>query len=250
MKKGKTNRLLSFFIIILMITCILAPTAHANSAEPPGLTVIASFPPDDLTLSIRFADGSLVNAVPLEKETKVWEAYYRFFYWMTEGTRPSLEGAMLVVQSSEKTFECPLPASAFGLYNNLITLDFANESVAAGQSPVRSFLLISMRVILTLLIEGLIFYALGYRSKASWITFIAVNLLTQGALNMALSGPNLGSYWILAFAFYEMIIFIAEAVAFALILKEQKKGRAIAHALTANLASLILGGLLISQLPI
>jgi len=248
MKKANRRFILSITMVLIMV--IFAPTAFANSAEPPGLTVIVSSPPDDLTLSIRFADGSTTNAVQLEKEQKAWEAYYRFFYWMVESTRPSLEGATLVVQSSEKTFECLLPESAFSQYNNLVTLNIAGESIAAGQSSGREFLLIALRVVLTLLIEGLIFFAFGYRKKRSWIVFAVINLLTQGALNMALSGPDLGSSWIFGFVFHEFVIFIVEMITFALILKEHKKGRAVLYALAANLASLILGGVLISCLPV
>lgn len=247
---GRLKKLTVYFISILLITLTFTTTAFANSAEPPNLTVIVSFPSNDLTLSIRFANGNITDAVQLQKEQKAWEAYYRFFYGMVASTRPSLDGATLIVHSSQKSFECPLPSSAFSQYNNLITLNIENENIIEGQSLARSMLLVSMRVVLTLLIEGLIFFAFGYRRKISWIVFVVINLLTQGALNIALSGPNLGSYWIFGFALYEIIIFIVEAVAFALILKEYKKGRAIIYALTANLASLILGGVLISYLPV
>jgi len=246
----RLKKLLACFISILLITLTLPNITFANSAEPPSLTVIVSFPADDLTLSLRFADGTMTDAVHLQKEKKAWEAYYRFFYGMTAAARPSLEGATLIVQSSDKNFESPLPTSAFSRYNNLITLNVARESIVAGQTFARSLLLVSIRVVLTLLIEGMIFFVFGYRKKASWVIFVVINLLTQGTLNTLLSGPNLGSYWIFGFAFYEIIIFIVEAIAFALILKEHKKGRAIGFALTANLASLILGGLLISYLPV
>lgn len=235
---------------MLLILAALTPAALANSAEPPGLTIIVSFPPGDLSLSIRFADGSTTNAVQLQKEQKAWESYYRFFYGMVASTRPSLEGATLIVQSSENTFECLLPESSFSQYNNLLTLDVENQSITEGQSSARLFLLVSMRVILTLLIEGLIFFAFGYRNKVSWIAFVVINLITQGVLNALLTGPNLGSYWIFGFFLYEIIIFIVEITAFALILKEHKKGRAVHYALTANFASLFLGGVLISYLPI
>lgn len=250
MVKKKSTKILVFFTLMLLISVILTPAAFANSAEPPGLTIIVSFPPDDLTLSIRFADGSITNAVQLQKEQKAWESYYRFFYGMVDSTRPSLEGTILVIQSNEYNFECLLPESSFNQYNNLLTLDVENQNITEGQSTVRLFLLVSMRVILTLIIEGLIFFAFGYRNKVSWIAFVIINLITQGVLNALLTGPNLASYWIFGFVFYEFIIFIAEMIAFALILKEHKKSRAVVYALAANSVSLILGGVLISYLPI
>lgn len=240
----------AYMIFVLMALFILTPTAFANSSEPPCLTVIVSLPADDLTLSIRFADGNTTDALQLKKEQKAWEAYYRFFYGMVTPSSPSLEGATLIANSGQKSFECPLPSSTFSQYNNLLILNVANESITQGQLLPRSILLVSIRVGLTLLIEGLIFFAFGYRKKASWIPFILINLLTQGFLNIVLSGPNLGAYWVFGFAFIELIIFAVEAIAFTLALKEHKKGRATIYALTANVASLVLGGILISYLPI
>ena len=235
---------------MLLTAVVFTPAASANSAEPPGLTIIVSFAPDDLTLSIRFADGSMTDSVQLPKEQKVWETYYRFFYGMVAATRPSLEGAVLVVRSDEKSFECLLPESTFSQYNNLLTLDLESKTVTQSGLLLRSILLVFMRVLLTVFIEGLIFFAFGYRKEVSWIIFAAVNLLTQGALNIALSSPDLGFYGLLYFVFYEFIVLIVEMTAFILILKEHSKGRAIAYTWAANLASLVLGGALISYLPV
>ena len=225
-------------------------SSNANSAEPPCVTVIVSFPVEDLSLSIRFTDGTESNAVLIKKESKAWETYYRFFSNMVGFSRHSLENAMLVVESSEKSFECQLPETSFKQYNNLLSLDFENETITVGYKPMRNILLVSMRVLLTLLIEGFIFLAFRYRKKSSWITFLLVNLITQGALNISIYGIHLSGYWIFGYVFYEIIIFIVEAIAFSCVLKEHNKGRAISYALIANFASLILGSLLIGYLPV
>jgi len=202
-------------------------------------------------LSLRFVNGKTVHAIQLLKEQKAWEAYYRFFYFQSYLTTKSFNGAVLVVQYGDVSFECALPEEVTNLYHNLVTLDITNQSITVGQPPFRQPLLISLRVVLTLLIEGLVFFAFGYRKRASWIAFFAVNLLTQGALNTMLSGSEAtGPYWVLAFIILEFIIFIVEMIAFALILREHRKGRAVLFALAANLASLIVGGLLISYLPV
>lgn len=248
MVRKKPTKLLVFFVLLVLNSVILTSTAFANSAEPPSLTFIVSFPPDDLLLSIRFADGSTTDAVPF-RENKAWESYYHFYHWMDAPIGQMLDGATLIVQSSELSFECLLPETTFRQYNNLLTLNIKNQSIAIGQSLARLLLLFSMRMIFTLLIEGAIFFAFGYRKKTSWITFIVINFITQGALNALLNGPNLGSYWIIGFVFYEIIIVIIEAIAFSSILKEQPR-RAVVYALTANIASLVLGGMMISALPI
>ena len=47
-----------------MLLFIMTPplAVSANSAEPPGLTVAVYLPPNDLTLSIQFADGNTADA--------------------------------------------------------------------------------------------------------------------------------------------------------------------------------------------
>ena len=39
---------------------------------------------------------------------------------------------------------------------------------------------------MTLLIEGALFFAFGFRKKLSWVLFIIINLITQGLLNWQL----------------------------------------------------------------
>jgi hypothetical protein len=234
------------FLSVIFIVQILIFTVHANAAEPPGLTVIVQSPPDDLVISIRFTG----ETIQLQEQRRIGETYYRFFY-DGRSSRLSFDDSMLVVSSSEKSFETMLPAEIFGLYNNLITLDFETENITIGRTLFRSVLLISMRVLLTLIVEGLIFLLFRYRKKLSWAVFIVVNLITQGALNIMLSGPDLLlSYWLISLVFAEIIIFIFEASVYVRMFKEHTKKRALCYALTANYASFALGWVFLSYLPI
>lgn len=244
------NYRLAAIILVLVLSIVYPAVVFANSAEPPGFTVIVPNPPHDLSLAIHLSDYQETEPILLSKERKGWEAYYRFFYHMSPLRNKNLEGAVLMVQSSDKSFQCLLPASTFKMYNNLLTLDLEKESLKTGQSPLRIPLLVSMRVVLTLIIEGFIFLLFGYRKKASWIAFLIINLITQGGLNALLTGPNLGSYWMIGFLFGEIIILITETIAFASLVKEHKKGKAVLYTILANITSLIVGGLLISHLPV
>ena len=245
-----TARVLSaLFIALILITVV-----SANSAEPPGLTLIVNSAPDDLTLFVRFTDDNINGSVRLHKERRAWETYYRFFYhdlydggvWFDV----TLENAALIVSSGEKSFEILLSASDFG-YNSFLTLDFMNESISAGRSLTRLILLVSMRVILTLIIEGVIFFLFRYRKKSSWGLFIIVNLLTQTILNIILSGPNLSqTYWLFGLIILEIIILIAEMLAYTAFLGEHTKKRAVFYALAANYASFSLGYIFLSYLPV
>jgi len=257
MKQIKFTKALVLSIMILLLISALAPAALANSAEPPAITVFVSSPPEDLEVFILFADG---EEVELNEDKRASSTYYRFYYWMTSVYVESFEGAMLIARSSGNEISYPLSADI--IYNasytlNLVDQTFTEGQTAArltlfgGQPKLRQALLISMRIILTLVIEGLIFLAFGYRKLFSWMTFLIVNLITQGALNIILTiDGGWGSMWLIVFIFLELIILLVETLAFVFLLKEHKKGRAVAFALTANLASLVLGGLLISLLPI
>lgn len=246
----RCSRILMVFAMMLLISISLTTVAYANSAEPPGFTVIVSNPPEDLSLSLRFEGGGKTEAIPLYKEQKAWEAYYRFFYHTAPIARDNLDGVILIVQSSEKNFECSLPAATFKTYNNLLTLDMDTKNLTMGQPPLRVPLLVAMRIILTLVIEGAVFFLFGYRKRESWIAFLAINIVTQGALNAMLTGPGLGSYWWFGFVFGEIVILTVELIAFINSVKEFRKRRAVLYTVTANLASLILGGLLITYLPV
>ena len=75
----RTKKMIALLLTSLLLAGALTPVALANSAEPPMLTVIVEFAPKDLTISIRFADGSVAGAVPLQRTQKAWETYYRVF---------------------------------------------------------------------------------------------------------------------------------------------------------------------------
>lgn len=241
-----------FAVLLLMMLWLgLFPgeIAYGNSAEPPGLTVLVLNAPEDLTVAIAFTE-SVAAPVELEKQIKAWEVYFRFFYHLAPGPRRDLEGARLLVAGGGKTFEAALPEGTFREYNNLVTLDFAAQSVTPGQSPCRVPLLVAMRVAATLLIEGAVFWLFGYRSRKSWGLFLTVNLITQIGLNAMLTGPEIGGYWPLGLLLLEVIVLVIELIAFSTGLKEQSRARAIGFAILANAASLLAGGFLISRLPI
>ncbi len=239
-------------IVLLVLSVILAyaPAVYTNAALLPSITIMVNFPPEDLSLSIIFPNEILKNAIKLGKNQRAWEAYFRMYHDMVPLQKWSLEGATLVVQSSEVNFELPFPESVYGTYTSIFTLDIANERIVPSQTLQRLFVLASLRVLSTLLIEGLIFLAFGYRKKSSWITFIVINLITQSALNLSFNGPNLYYYWILLFLQYELMVFATEMIAFPFILKEQKKSKAVLYAFCSNFSSLVLGCIMLSILPV
>lgn len=255
MKNSKWSALL--FAVFFFTAIFLPIAAEANASEPPGFTIMVVNPPEDLTIYLQPADEDRTKAIELLKQTKAWESYFKFFYHnleldMGEHSPDSLEGFMLLVESSGQSFQCPLPTDSLNKYNNLLTLDMTSESLSLGQSQTRIPILVSMRVVLTLLIEGLIFILFGYKTRRSWVTFFIVNLITQVFLNANITGPvnSAGYMLVLLFIMLEAFVFAVELTAFLIIIKEHKKPRIFFYTIVANLVSLVLGGLLIGYLPI
>ncbi len=235
------KRMLVLCVLILMLSAY--GLALANAAEPPGLTVIVNDPPEGLTLTLKFGSGESAALVP---EHRFWEGQYRFFYGAIPGSK-QLKDATLTVDWPHGTAEFPIPQEYLG-YDSQVTLDLKNIELIQGQKPMRAPLLTAMRVILTLIIEGAIFYAFGYRTKQSIKLVLITNLISQTVLNIIFIGAE--GYWVLMYILVEITVFTTESLIYKDWLVEHGKNRAILYALTANAASLILGGWMISCLPV
>ena len=244
----KRQREMSLIICLLMLAALLMPlTALANSAQPPAIIVLVPNAPDDLVITLRSSDAAPETPwYPTSRRQIAWESYYALY---DIGYDLAQWPMVLRVEGGGQSFELPIERTS--RYDQIITLDLAKQTCAEGKLLLRTAALIALRVALTLLLEGLIFFALGFRSKRSWWAFIGINLVTQVWLNIALSAYHAFSYApIIALIGYELLIFIAEGIAFPLLVKERGVGRRIAHAFAANAVSLALGWWLIQSLPL
>jgi hypothetical protein len=239
---------ISKYLILVLVLCtvmitILPTVTLANSAEPPSLIILTNNPPDDLSI-VLISDNNQPEAIV---RRVAWEGYYVFY---SADLKASDKYSFKVTTKGE-SFECTLDTPLQG-YNNVFTLDMSNRKLTPGKYPLRSVLLVSIRLLLTLLIEGIIFWLFRYKQKRSWIVFLAINLITQGLLNIWLSGGKspLQSYLILVLFMGELFVFIAEMIAFPIFIKEHKKRRAFAYAFIANFISLIAGTYFITLLPV
>jgi hypothetical protein len=244
------NPILILIILIHLLCVCFYSSAFANSAEPPGFTIIVLNSSEKLSLSLQLPNHNVTDMRVVKGERKGWETYYRLYYHHSSSQIKNLRDAVLVVQSDEKSFQCALPVETFGKYNNILTLDMKSETLTVGQAPLRVPALVAMRVLLTLLIEGIIFLLFGFRQKRSWLVFTVVNLITQAGINAMLTGPDLSNYWIFGYLFGEILVLAAELTAFLNLVKEFKKGRVALYVIVANMASLIIGGLVITYLPV
>ena len=255
-----------FAALVLILT--LPVTALANAAEPPRLSVVVLNPPKDLELSLVFTLGDEMEPVEAEAQQLAWEGYYLFRpasfpdFWDWDRS-PEDMTLTLVAKTGGESFSVPLDNGTLtqntgSYYNNLCVLDLSTGMLTPGTSWWRQPALVALRLGLTLLLEGLVFLLFGYRQRRSWIVFLVVNLITQGAVNALLLwgiGPfgNLYSvgiaYWLL-YVPMELAVLAAEIVAFRKLLREKNKLSATICAIVANLVSWALGGAMLTYLPL
>ena len=260
-------RSLFLFVLTLCLAALFACPVFANAAEPPCLTVVVVGAPDDLELALEDANHKEAFQLRKRKSVRGWETYFRFTYshvLLPGMTDPEdgfdLSALQLAVTTGGNTTCLALPEQTFERYNNVLLLDLSElkrfpESFPA-QYMLRSelyagrmVLIIGLRVALTLLIEGILFWVFGYREKHSWGVFLSFNAMTQLVLNLLLGGATMDSYVLFGYYLLEAGIVIFEALAFRNTLHE-KRGRSIPYALCANLASMYIGGLMIENLPL
>lgn len=232
-------------ILVIMLSIFIffsiASQCYANSAEPPSILIIVPNAPDDLEISINSGD----TYIKANKTDKVIEKYYTFYSRDLRTTNDYILKITIDDVDYEIALEEPLKT-----YNNIYTLNLERQTLTPGKLLSRSILLVSMRMILTLIIEAIVFWVFGFRNKKSWIAFLIINLITQGVLNIMINGSTpLASYLVLTLAFLEILVLIVELIAFLTFVKEYRL-RTVFYVIIANLLSLVVGGYIITVLPV
>ena len=132
------------------------------------------------------------------------------------------------------------------------TVDWAKRTARAPSAATAYLLHFFCTLLPTLLFEGVLLLAFGYRSRRSLLVFLLVNLATQGgfALYLAVTVRNLGvSGWSLLFYIpIEIIITAVELLCYRRLLTEKGRGRTVGYAVAANVCSATVGLLLIDPL--
>lgn len=245
------QRFFAFALAMLFLVLLLPVDVYANAAEPPCLTVVVVNAPDDLEISLHHTDGTEIEALRLNSFYRSWETYYRFYYDHTAPyEKVGEQNIVLTASTAEGSFECVIAAGSLNSYNNLFLLNPGDRTLTDGLYPGRYAIIVTIRVLTTLIMEGVIFFLFGYTEKKSWIRFLIINLITQAGVNIALAGVSWDSYVLLAYILVEIFVILTEMIAFPSAVREHGKLRAVVYALVANLISLYVGGLLISYMPV
>jgi len=247
----KRNEKIFFLILILFSILIPAMPVNvlANAAEPPSLVIIVVNPLEDLSIKM-VSDGKVTEA---KVRQSGWERYYVFYRRDMEPDSVYTFSAVTNGESFDFVIDKPLK-----YYNNIYTLDLSRREITEGKYPFRSAILVSVRVIITLVLEGIVFWLFGFRQKRSWLTFLCVNLVTQGILNIWLNNivPSpVAGYLVISLFIGEFFVFIAEIVMFPILLKENRNWRfrtlrILLYVLFANIVSLVAGSYIITNLPV
>jgi hypothetical protein len=260
---------LSIGVLALLMTAV--PTAAlANSAAPPSLVIVVDNPPSDLR--IEPIDGGTMDKFIIRQ----WQGYCAFYHLSYSDdidfrvTASGLDFNFTLRWAIDEQLSSSSEGGHWS-YHSYYHLDLQTHECVPDDEPLRPVPATVLRVFLTLVIEGAVLWLLGFRRRLSWLSFLIVNLITQTALNLTLAN------WLTPFTFYpifylltlELGVFMFELITLVPLLAifesrgkatEGQKlsgrsarelvGDAAGFVLVANIASLILGGLLLMSLPI
>lgn len=239
---------LKFWIVglLLMLSIIFPISALANAAEPPIIIILIPDAGLDVVATLKSND-ILLNGEVREKK---FETYVRFYRHGIEDNQTLLKSVVFAFNTNEGEIIVEYKLENMN-YNQLYTLNIENQTLTEGKSLSRDLSLIGMRFGLTLLIEGLVFFLMGYRQTRTWILFFIVNLVTQGTLNYSITMSwTDNAYVLLGFVVLEMFILVIEWIALLLTVKEGKKLKLWLTITLANILSAFLGGYLILNFPL
>jgi len=240
--RARVLRGLALGLALVTLLSAMSPVM-ANAIEPPSLVVILQNAPADAAVELYKTQARTKHS--LISGDRSFVIYSRDLSLMADAIP-------VVISGGGETFTLLMDRRLMlKRHNAVILVDFSNRSFIMGKGVARSVVLIALRVLVTLAVEGLIFYALGFREKRSWMAFLGVNLLTQAAVNLWVNFAVTGfeSYYQYSFLFLEVMVFLVELVLLPPMLREQKGRRGI-FVVLANILSAAAGVLLITHLPV
>ncbi len=135
------------------------------------------------------------------------------------------------------------------VYQQSFALDFSDMTVTTDQSPAKSYFLQFVKTFIpTVIIEVLLLWAFRLPMKKYIVPVLIVNFVTQLGLAAVLVWCERTSYLtaIPALIGAEILVMTIEAIAYIIIMKKERLWKRIVYAVTANLASALIGELLMA----
>ena len=266
------KRLLRAVPALLLCLALLGGTAAADMGPKQSLTItVTNAPEGAYYLDLLYQEDWTYRNVDLEDYDSAliaglcaWEDE-GWYPALVHGTNLPLFGDLLPGADGTHTFSYyGLPetfriavSSAGGaqateepftrtVFHTELVYDYAGNTITRSTSTAGYYLTQFLSTLIpTLAVEGILLWLFGFRSRRSAAVFLAVNLVTQAALHILLGSAILAvgahALYYLMLLPAEVLIWLAEAVAYGLLLRDQKPGRRVGYALCANLASYAVG---------
>lgn len=229
------------FLFILIGLVLIPKLVLANAAEPPYISIIVpnSYGVEEIILYDENTEHSL------DGDKKLLETIFQ----VKLRDISKIENYNFKILARDESFDISLASEGMA-YSNIYSLDYENKQLKSGKSMIRSIKMVGVRMIITILIEGLIFYLFGFRDRRSWKIFFLVNIVSQAGINIWINSLNtLSAYSLtMAYIFMELLVVVLEPIAYMRFLKEASRLKVLSFGLVSNLASLYIGAKLIASL--
>ena len=262
-------------LVILCLICLVLP-AHADMGPKPDLTVTVVnapegacyvdllheasgqylFPMDEtgydpqLIASLRTLEGdgwqlallTGTGGIPIFGDlTPNASGQYVYSY---HGLPDTFRLAVATSQGAQAV-EQPYTRNRF---HTVLVYDWSTNTLTE-RTPAALYYLIqlSSTLVPTLIIEGLVLLAFGFRQKRTWLIFLLTNVVTQLGLHLFCSNQIVSSaqgqfaYYLMLMTLPELIILVVETAVYLSCLREHSMGRRAGYGVCANLASFLIG---------
>ena len=267
------RRLLRMAACLLLCLAALPLSASADSGPKPVVSITVVNPPEgEYYLDLLITDpGDYPNIhaedfdPTLIQGLKSWEDE-GWYPALVEGTNVPLFGDLVPDEDGAHLFsyhglpdtfrvavsgpdgaqatEEPFTRQVF--YTHL-TYDWETNSITRATSPAGFYAAQFLSTLLpTLIVEGLLLFAFGFRARRDWLVFLFTNLATQLFLHLWVGTGGIlaaGAHplWYAVLLIAEVPILLAALLVYLFLLKEHGRGRRALYALCANVASYAVG---------
>lgn len=273
--KSKAPSLARVFPVLLLCLLFLIPTAYADIGPKPSLTItVVNAPEGELYLDLLREGTPAEHPYPNSNDQfdpvildhlRSLEGDGWVLAYSTGVSGPPVFGSLrprengtwhysyvglpetfrVAAATADEAQAAEVPYTRDFVGN--IVYDWATNTVHdATPPPLRFLARLATTLIPTLAIEGIIFWLFGFRERRSWLVFLAVNTVTQVGLHLVTGAMLAEAGWhflnyFLTIIVQELVIWGAEALAYALLLTERTRTRRVGYAFAANIASFVLG---------
>ena len=266
------RRLLRVAACLLLCLAALPLSASADTGPKPAVSItVVNAPAGEYYLDLLITDPSDYPNVngedydpALIRGLKSWEGE-GWYPALVEGTSaplfgdltPGADGAhrfsyfglpdtFRIAVSGPDGAQATEEAFTRTVFYTCLTYDWQSNSITRATSPAGFYAVQFLSTLLpTLVVEGLLLFAFGFRARRDWLVFLLTNLATQAGLHLwigsgAMAAGSHPLYYLLLMV-AEVPILLVELLVYVFLLKEHGKGRRALYALCANAASYAAG---------